>query len=887
MMPNSDSSKIPSDSLGITLEVSSSIGDITDYYRRATEGLVDDTGKANDPAPEAIVSSLRLGYVRSLVLQHSTQGQEAMLSILWATVKSAQKSFREVTEHFEVKLKEVKALDSRWDKVDTDEIRHSARNSKLKSMCKRLLEARWNIPRVPSVTIPEIIAPSSLGSGTTPWEMFKYAKLDSPKNTIRLVRMESTSASPETPIHITTRTICLEDKVPYATLSYTWGNPFGVFCSEMDRDAAPRTNIPIICDGNLLEIGENLYRFLWRWRQALAKFDEIKRENGMPDEVEESKPPAELWIDAICINQEDLEERNQQVSIMGDIYTNSVTTWVWLGENDQFSREAFSVLQTMNTQCGGAGIDISEKFERDKILARLGLPDMNSWKWFAVFALFQRQWFRRSWVVQEATLSSHIVFQCGSVVVPGGFIIHAIINIRQFDFLSKTISNVGMHEMGSTQFELRMVNHPSKRRAALKRSSKEPPDLRYHPCRDGIVADFTGVIAQVMRIKVLDPDILANDKNSFTNNAVPVDKVSELLDLWKLSRNTLCGNLRDKVYALASLVNRDIYRTPNTVQDRRVLEPDYRKSVCEVYCEAAWFTVLTHASLDLLSMAGHISLDNEHDLPSWVPDLSQSPRFLSLKGHQRENPGIGWLANGGARWEIPPPAMRYGRHLGVQVSVVGKIKDTDHEEPEYTSDEPLKANFRQFLEFSKLLPPTYLSHPEGQSRFEVLWRTVIADLIDGISPASPKYAAEFERLYMEAFGQVFDDMAVGNVDNSDFVGTMTAMWDMGRLQDLSARSSVSQMDIETDETQKFRDRIGATMDKRRLFMADTGHVGCGDSRLSVGDLIVVIAGSSIPFLLRHSSGGRYNLIGEAYVHGIMFGEHAVKPDVEWESITLE
>ncbi|KAH8779858.1 hypothetical protein F5883DRAFT_540695 [Diaporthe sp. PMI_573] len=512
---------------------------------------------------------------------------------------------------------------------------------------------------------------------------------------------------------------------------------------------------------------------------------------------------------------------------------------------------------------------------------------MNSWKWFAVFALFQRQWFRRSWVVQEATLSSHIVFQCGSVVVPGGFIIHAIINIRQFDFLSKTISNVGMHEMGSTQFELRMVNHPSKRRAALKRSSKEPSDLRYHPCRDGIVADFTGVIAQVMRIKVLDPDILANDKNSFTNNAVPVDKVSELLDLWKLSRNTLCGNLRDKVYALASLVNRDIYRTPNTVQDRRVLEPDYRKSVCEVYCEAAWFTVLTHASLDLLSMAGHISLDNEHDLPSWVPDLSQSPRFLSLKGHQKENPGIGWLANGGARREIPPPAMRYGRHLGVQVSVVGKIKDTDHEEPEYTSDEPLKANFRQFLEFSKLLPPTYLSHPEGQSRFEVLWRTVIADVIDGISPASPKYAAEFERLYMEAFGQVFDDMAVGNVDNSDFVGTMTAMWDMGRLQDLSARSSVSQMDIETDETQKFRDRIGATMDKRRLFMADTGHVGCGDSRLSVGDLIVVIAGSSIPFLLRHSSGGRYNLIGEAYVHGIMFGEHAVKPDVEWESITLE
>lgn len=882
-MSGSDCPETDSDSVAITLRVSSCINDITKYYRRATEGLFDNAGNTNDPAPETVLASLRLDYVRSLVLQHRTQGQEAMLSLLWGTVESAQMSFREVAEQFEVKFKEAKELEPRWNKVNKDEIRQ-AKSSELYKICKALLEARWAVPLMTSVTIPEPTTRSSLESGITPWEMFEYEKLESPRNTIRLVRMESISASLESPIRITTRTICLQDNVPYATLSYTWGNPFGVFCSEKDRDAVPRTDIPIICDGKLLEIGENLYRFLCRWRQALANYEETRRKAGMQEELEELRPPAEFWIDAICINQDDTEEKNQQVSMMGDIYTKSVTTWVWLGEHDQFSREAFSVLQTL---CNGADTEGLGKLEGDEVLARLGLPDRNSWKWFAVFAFFQRQWFRRSWIVQEATFSSHIFFLCGSALIPRGSIVSAHLAIQRFDFLGKIIRSVSMHEIGLTRFELRMVDRHSQRRAVLKKSSKEPSDLRYHPCREGIADNFTSVISKIMRIKVLDPEILANDKGSLAvvNNDLPVDKASELLDLWKLSRNTLCGNLRDKVYAFASLANRDIYRTPNTVQDRRVLEPDYKKSVCEVYCEAAWFTLLTHASLDMLSMTGHISLNSEHDLPSWVPDLSQSPRFGSFNEHLNKSPGIGWLASGEARWEIPPPGMRYGPHLRVQVSFVGKIRNTEHKESENHSDYPFKLNFKQLLELSKLLPPTYLSHPDGQSRFEVIWRTIIADVTDGISPASPEYAIEFEKLYLQDFRQVFDDLAVGNADNTDFVGTMTAMKDMGRLHDIE--DSIRQMDVTTDETTKFGQRIFDTMDNRRLFLADTGHVGCGDARLSVDDFIVVIAGSNIPFLLRAGSDGTYNVIGEAYVHGIMFGEHAMKPDVKWQSITLE
>ena len=41
-----------------------------------------------------------------------------------------------------------------------------------------------------------------------------------------------------------------------------------------------------------------------------------------------------VWIDAICINQTDIEERSQQVEMMGLIYSKAVRNLIWLGEED-------------------------------------------------------------------------------------------------------------------------------------------------------------------------------------------------------------------------------------------------------------------------------------------------------------------------------------------------------------------------------------------------------------------------------------------------------------------------------------------------------------------------------------------------------------------------
>lgn len=119
-MSDADSSEAPSDSFRIALRFWGSIQNITDYYRKATEGLFDDNENANDPTPVAAICSHVLGLARGFILEHSTQGQEAMLSVIWSNVESAQQSFRKAADQFESKLEEAKVANPRWSQVNNE-----------------------------------------------------------------------------------------------------------------------------------------------------------------------------------------------------------------------------------------------------------------------------------------------------------------------------------------------------------------------------------------------------------------------------------------------------------------------------------------------------------------------------------------------------------------------------------------------------------------------------------------------------------------------------------------------------------------------------------------------------------------------------------------------
>ena len=102
-------------------------------------------------------------------------------------------------------------------------------------------------------------------------------------------------------------------------LSYEWGSPTG--------------NHEIVCKGKTLMVTTNLLaalKRLWPRKSVLL-----------------SSEPRVLWIDALCINQEDIDERFDQVKLMADIYRNAKRTLIWIGEAPPLAKEAMSMISEL------------------------------------------------------------------------------------------------------------------------------------------------------------------------------------------------------------------------------------------------------------------------------------------------------------------------------------------------------------------------------------------------------------------------------------------------------------------------------------------------------------------------------------------------------------
>lgn len=102
----------------------------------------------------------------------------------------------------------------------------------------------------------------------------------------------------------------LKHPPPYKALSYVWGSPVG--------------DVPICCGVQELLITENCVAALRKIRHRMKS--------------------RMLWVDAICINQQSLDERNHQVALMGDIYSKASEVIIWLGEEILFSNFNMSLL---------------------------------------------------------------------------------------------------------------------------------------------------------------------------------------------------------------------------------------------------------------------------------------------------------------------------------------------------------------------------------------------------------------------------------------------------------------------------------------------------------------------------------------------------------------
>lgn len=152
----------------------------------------------------------------------------------------------------------------------------------------------------------------------------------------------------------------LKSHLYYYAVSYTWGNP-GLFHE-------------IELGGVVHSIRANLFDFLQQLRQTHTAVT--------------------LWVDALCINQDDTAEKNIQVPLMGLIYSYAKSVLVWLGPQADGSEDYFDYSPT------------EPRYSRSSILATNHISA-------AIASLQRRTYWTRIWIIQEIVLASDVYIYCG------------------------------------------------------------------------------------------------------------------------------------------------------------------------------------------------------------------------------------------------------------------------------------------------------------------------------------------------------------------------------------------------------------------------------------------------------------------------------------------
>ncbi|KAH3945557.1 hypothetical protein HBI56_095490 [Parastagonospora nodorum] len=126
-----------------------------------------------------------------------------------------------------------------------------------------------------------------------------------------------------------------------------------------------------------------------------------------------------LWIDSICINQNDPEERSREVLKMSEIYSKAMSTISWLGPEQDSSDDAISYAidlahslrqhMSKNSETSNSD-DQASHFVTTKVT--LGDPKLE-----ALFAILDRPYFERAWIVQEVVVSDRVFLVCGDAVI--------------------------------------------------------------------------------------------------------------------------------------------------------------------------------------------------------------------------------------------------------------------------------------------------------------------------------------------------------------------------------------------------------------------------------------------------------------------------------------
>lgn len=525
----------------------------------------------------------------------------------------------------------------------------------------------------------------------------------------------------------------LSNAPDYDALSYTWGGP--------------GRRIDIQLNDQPFSISQNLY-------DALKQLAVSRHHSGAPHR--------RIWIDAICINQTDNEEKSKQVMQMTEIYARAKRVLLWLGASDNFTALAFDTLRCFAQEDGTT--DGSTTY-RNLVLTLKERVE-------AVRKLSERPYFSRVWVIQEAVAAQVAIVLCGSE------------SMDLTDF-SRAFNRV----TGSTFF---------------------PHSLALN------------VIA------------IGNWRNHLLQKpGLERDNALDLQMLLMYSRDRLCKDNRDKVYALRGI---------GTQRFAEGVIVDYSDTVEQVYikCAKHWLTIRSDLRV-LSTVEPRHSASTTLKLPSWVPDWSQPNHHSGvMQRYFRFLPEYMFRAAGHTA-----ASVTFDHHSDM-VSIKGNSFDTIEQvvsvksSLRITDSEPTLLTPTRFKGFVEELSSKIIYNHTGESFTNAVLRTVTADR----TGLSSRVADNYRNKYLTSYSS----------------------W---RL-----RHDSSIFELPDDAWKELSSSTAQILDDKDMLVTEKGYIGIARSGFRSGDLVCVFLGGEVPFIVRqldHDS-SHFRFMGECYVHGIMDGE---------------
>jgi hypothetical protein len=419
-----------------------------------------------------------------------------------------------------------------------------------------------------------------------------------------------------------TQKLLCRKKPRYHALSYVWGSGGG--------------DTSIILNGCLIQIKSSLYYALFRIQKLFRSG--IYRDLGSTEEqvlFDLARGSRLLWVDAICINQSDIEEKSHQISRMGDIYREASDVIAWLGEpdeqdlphvelwfkavpilwhldglrmqdednltrlkvlyslaNDNNPKESIvNILghimppQVYQAYCNGTLEEIFHGADLRSSLAAIG-------KGLAL--VLDNPWFKRIWTLQEALLARS----------------SGLLNIL----------------IGEFWCDIRLI-------AAAKIYLSALPDLE----ADKFWGTYTGAMSLINSYMEFNVDKYHEDKDA-------VGVAYKLNSMLRLTNGRSASVLHDHIYGFLGLI--DSSKLPES------LKPNYDLPHEEVWHKYIVFVVEMTGDLNRLSCFGR----ELNGLPNWVPDFR---RFRKTSKTEFESSFVSFSDDG-----------RHLRALGV---VLGRV----------------------------------------------------------------------------------------------------------------------------------------------------------------------------------------------------------------------